>query len=769
MIALLVVAPSALALQIELRAEVAADLRTIRGTLHADEPVTFVDPLAALPEPPDDRTLFRTFPGAPNAGSVTWTAVADAPGTWRFETRLPVRYGDLGVLPRDGAWANGGWYPQPVGERGEARVATWSVDVTLPTGVVGVLNGRVGGGSLMWAGTADRAALAVIVGARVTEVPVRGGVVRFVERDAHERAVTRLLAEVVADAWPLATPPDLTVVENLDLLRLARSAPDMVFLSDRTFRLSPGFLRPYHVGAVRREVAAAGLQGVSASSRGAAFADGWMRDFGAAALTAEIPAPSVRKLLGWFSWNPVIDALLYDGTLPYFADVFDEPFGGPPGLLDVLGGRIPGRAAAVQLDDLRGPGTAAKLSRRLLGGETLAAAADALGVPPELVDGWQRPYREAQDYVVHVDADGARVERTAPEDAPPEVVVVEVDGARKAAWLAGPGPDELALEGEGRPGAVRVDPGGHVRETDLANDRWPVKWTLVVNGGVYNMNPSQHTFDVAADLYFRRRNDSRNLLALSFDHDAQDLLSVSAGWVRWLGPLVDRRTRTHRLTFFAGPSFLDPVFRPTDRGSIAIGGSVGYAWDTRTDENFALSGHRFSVGVGGGFVPQSDDRWASASIAAVKLLSPHPKHVFAFRAKAAVATGDVEHRLLPLGGGSDVRAIPEAAVVGNERLEATIEYRWAPLRNASLPLPLLWVTELHLTPALDAGVLWRGNERHAAVGAAFGGHIMTDLLGAKGSLAGVTVAMPVWADSATIEDTVDAAALQLYIDFSHAF
>ncbi len=761
---LLSFAPAAFALHIELRADVAPDLRVIRGTIRFDEAVTLVDPLAALPEPPDDRTLFRTFPGAPDPGSMTWRPVAGAPGTWRFEARLPVRYGDLGVLPGDGAWANGGWYPQPVGPQGEARVATWDVDVTLPDGVVGVMNGVVGDRRLAWTGDADRAALALIVGGRITTLPARGGTVRFVERrrpfGGRERGVARLLAQAVEDAWPLPTPPDLTIVEDLDLLRLARAAPDMVFLSDRTFRLSPGFLRPYHVGAVRREVAAAALQGHGGASP---FADGWMRDFGAAALTNELKSPSVRKLLGWFSWNPVIDALLYDGTLPYFADVFDEPFGGPPGLLDVLGGRIPGRAAAVQLDDLSGKGTAAALSRAVLAGAPLADAAAALSVPPALVAAWRHPYAEGQDYVVHVDGAGARVERVAPPDAPPEVVVVKVDGERLAPWIAGPGPDERALPGTTRASAVQVDPDGHVRQADLVNDRWPVKWTMVVNGGLYNLNPSQQSFDLAADLYFRRRNDSRNLLVLSVDHDAQDLATVTAGWLRWLGPLVDRRTRTHRLSFFAGPSLLDPAFRPTDRGAVAIGAAAGYAWDTRTDPYFALSGHRLSLSVGGGLVPQSEDRWASASALAVGLVSPHPRHVFAFKAKAGIATGDVEHRLLPLGGGGDVRAIPEAAIVGNQRIDATIEYRWAPLRNASIPIALAWVSEVHLSPAIDAGVAWRGDTRATAVGGALGVHTLLDILGAKGSLVGVTFAAPLWTDG------VETDGLQVYIDFSHAF
>lgn len=746
--------PAAFALAVNIRAEVSADLRVIRGVMTLDERTALVDPLPALPAPPDDRTLFRTFPGAPDTGTVTWSTLDD--GAIRFEARLPVRYGDLGVLPRDGLWANGGWYPQPVGEGGEARVADWDVRVSAPAGAALILGGAVGEGELGWRGTADRAPLAVVPRARVTELPVRGGVVRLVERNASERALHKLLPAIVEEAWPLLEPPDLVVVEDLDLLHLARAGPSTVFLSDRAFRLSPGFLRPYHVDAVRRAVAAAALQG-----RRAAFADGWRRDFGAAALVGALPAPSARKLLGWFSWNPVIDALLYDGTLPYFADIFDEPFGGPAGLYESLGGRIPGRAAAAQVDDLLGEGTADKLTKLLLVGTPWDEALAAFGVPAALADAWRRPYRADQDYRLDVRPDGARVIREAPADAPAEVVRLVVDGEPRAPWLAGPGPAELPIGP--RPTNIQVDPQGHTLQDNLANDRWPVRWTVVVNGGLYNINPSQHSFDLAGDILLRRQNDSRNVLVAGVEHDDQDLVSVDLGWVHWLGPLVDRRTRVHRLSFFAGPSLLDPAFRPTDRGAVALGGSASYTWDTRTDKNFALSGHRLALGVGGGFVPESTDRWASASVLGVVLLSPHPRHVFALKGKAGWASGDVEHRLLPLGGGNDVRAVPAAEVVGNVRIDGTIEYRSAPLRNASIPLPLLWLSDIHVSPGLDVGAAWRGETLHATVGAALGVHVLTDFLGAQSNLTGVTVALPLWTHG------FEASEPQVYIDFAHPF
>jgi hypothetical protein len=107
--------------------------------------------------------------------------------------------------------------------------------------------------------------------------------------------------------------------------------------------------------------------------------------------------------------------------------------------------------------------------------------------------------------------------------------------------------------------------------------------------------------------------------------------------------------------------------------------------------------------------------------------------------------------------------VAQSAVVGNERIDGTFEYRVALLRNASIPLPLLWLSDIHLSPGIDAGVAWRDEERWAAVGASLGLHALADVLGAQPYLAGVTVAAPIWTDG------LAPGAPQVYIDFSHAF
>ena len=119
--------------------------------------------------------------------------------------------------------------------------------------------------------------------------------------------------------------------------------------------------------------------------------------------------------------------------------------------------------------------------------------------------------------------------------------------------------------------------------------------------------------------------------------------------------------------------------------------------------------------------------------------------------------------LLTLGGADDVRGLPSNEGLSNERIMGTAEYRWTLFRHASIPSPLVWISELRLAPALDVGVGWRGDERVAAVGANLGAYVTLDNLGALPALSGATVAVPLWTEG------VEAGAPQFYIEFEHAF
>lgn len=738
---------------VRIRAEVDPDLMTVRGTLDLAEcACTLVDPLPLVPLPVDDRTRVRTFPGQDDPGELTWTAAPDTPGHVRFEARLPRRFGDLGRLPGRGLFGNGGWYPLPVDTRGHPLATRWDVEVVVPPDTVGVLNGQVGTGLVRWEGYADRAALVVLPHAQVTVVPVGGGELTFVEpatRGPRRRTLTAGLVD--AGDWPLRSPPRLTIVEDLDLLHLAVAAPGMVYLSARTFRVSPGLLR-YHAPAVRRAMVEASVP------RGV----GWERAFVGGALTRDLPLPDLRKALGPLAWNPLVDALLHDGTLPFYDAMFDEPFPASPGLFEVANPRLPATVAARQVDLLGGKGTAIALSRGLLEGRSLGDAAGRLEIPAAVVEGWSDPYPGAQDYAVRVHRGRVEVERRAADTASAEVVGVSVDGAAPVPWIAGPGAGRLVVEPARPARRARVDPAGDTRQTDLANDRWPVPWTFTFAGHFYGFSPTQGSFDLVGDVELRRKDDTRNTLLLEGAHHPQDLVGGGVGYARAFGALQDRQHRPHVVSLLLGASVLDPAFGPVDAGVLAVEARVGYRWDTRAGDS-PLRGHRIAAELVGGLVPREDQQWARALVSATELVPLDARQVLAIRAGGGWASGHVAHRLLPLGGSEGVRGVPTSALLANERVTLNVEYRVALFRNLSVPLPLVWLTEVQVSPGLEAGAAWVGEGARGALAATFGVHTVTDAFGVRPVVAGATLAMPITAWR------VEAQTLQVYVDFAQSF
>jgi hypothetical protein len=719
-----------LALAIRIDARTTATGRGLVGTIQADEGVDLADPLASLAVPAGDRERLRTWPVAPSTARLTWRATPGlGANTWTFEAELPERYGATGWTARGGLRADGTWYPRPVDAGGIPLVATWDVTVRAARAETVIVNGAVGTAEARWRGEADRIGLAVTRAPAIEQGRLTGTGLRGRQPAMVTRAVTD---------WPLPSPPRVALVVTEDYQRLATAAPGLVFLSHRAFRVTGGLVA-YHLPAVRRAILAAA----------APLSRDWDRRFVASALLDGAGRPSVRKLLGWAAWNPIVDQLLYDGTLPYYAEIFDEVSEQPPGATG-----MPPRAAVAQLDDLRGPGAAEGLARLMLTGMSREDAASSLALPPAVVAGWGVAWPRGTDYR----ATRRAVERSAPPDAPAEVVIVEVDG-QKRAWEAGPGPSSLPIEaGAGR---VRADPAAHADDADRSNDRWPATWTTVASGWIDDVDLTGRTFSLWADLAFRRRNDTRNVFLLDVAHDARDLAAVGAGWVHALGPLVDRRRRTQRLYLLAGPSVLDPAYRPTPFGSVAVGSTLGWTWDTRDSDTTAMHGHRLGAALGAGFVPGSDERWASAGGGSTLLVPLHQRHVVALRGSAGWASGEVEHRLLSLGGADAVRSLPAGAVVGNERLLAMTEYRWAVLRHGSVPLPLAWLDELQLAPGVEAGTTWLGGEAMTALGARFGVYGIGDLLGARPTLVGL--------DAAWLLAGPRPPTLQVYLDFDHGF
>lgn len=746
-------------IQVRVQARVRPDLRTIVGevALHGPAGVVLQDLLGALPMPADDLWLRRTFPGAPEVGLLRLIPLPQ-PGRTAFTTVLPRRVDASGFVPGQGIYANGLWHPQPV-YAGAAPVVDWQVDLALPAGVVGVLNTAVldnvegrDGAVLSWEGQAERLSLAVVPQGRVQHLELPAGELTLVDRGPARPLRDERLREALEDGWPGPDAPRLVVVETPSWRRLARPGPGLLYLSDRAFRVTDGLWR-FHQAAVRRGLLRAGLP----------VPDPWLRGFLADSLSEQDGPPQTpRKALGWLSWIPQIDSLLYDGNLPYFGEVFDEAWPSDPvadDLLEMVAPQAPGRVVAHRLDHRYGQGTAALIAQPVLSGIPLAAALDAAGVPAQDFD-LLRSVTVGQELRVDVQRQHGehhvQVVREAPDDAPAEPVLIEVDG-RQQAWLAGPGPDRLELTLPYRPRTVVVDPHGDV-DQHAAWDRWPRRWTATVSAFPAELSLSDGRITAFADVVLRRQYDTRWLFDLGVATDPEDLVRADVGVIHYRGPLLNRRTRPLRLWAYAGPALLDPSYRPTDGAAVALGGSLGVAWETRVDGDMPTRGYRLALGGDGGWVPGGGESWGKVQATGTGVVPLGGRLALAGRAEGGLADGGVEHRLLALGGSTGVRGVPVAQVVGDVAVIGNAELRWEALRGASIPLWLAWLSHLQLTGGVDAGLLLEpraevgggggaslpGDTWHQAVGWTAGLGGIADILGARPTYAGLTVGDLLW-------------------------
>jgi hypothetical protein len=117
--------------------------------------------------------------------------------------------------------------------------------------------------------------------------------------------------------------------------------------------------------------------------------------------------------------------------------------------------------------------------------------------------------------------------------------------------------------------------------------------------------------------------------------------------------------------------------------------------------------------------------------------------------------------------------VPAGQVVGSNQAVGMLEWRWAPIRNWSLWLPYLWLTELQVSGGVEGG--WVGGlvqegeisgtgDGALALGWTAGLGIAGDWFGARPGLLTLTFARPVWTAGIT-----EAPQLQVYLRGTQAF
>jgi hypothetical protein len=752
----------AFALDLVVRANLSGDLRTVHGTVEAHDAgetsPRWIDPLARLTVPHDGRTRLWTLPAGPQPAQVAWTR--DEHGAIAFVATLPRRNGDVGWSPDDGLRANGGWYPVPVDADGRPMRARWDVTIVGP-GVI-VLNGAVASpepvlARVRWTGESDRLALAALPEAsayRTTTIlpfpPTEA--LTLVSRGTPPARVLAGLREA-SPAGDQADP--VVVVIGHDDGRLAHAGPGVVYLSRRAFRTWPASRLPrtdgeasgtrrWHVTAVRRARLSAGCT---------TCRDGAARDTLAALATPD--GARTRAALRPHGLGPLVDAVLSDPAIPAWADLRDRPWSREPDLGERLGGMHPAEAVARQLAAL-GPRIAQRVAAALRAGAPLAQAAQDEGVPADLVTAWWSPPAVATLRADRTDA-GTQVRWDAGGAQAATVVPLVVDGTPRP-WVVRGTAATLELPGARR---VRVDPDGIVAQDDRDDDRLPRVWSATVAGGLRSLDLDERTFDVALQATVRHAGSTRRALLVQAGHDARERLSGSVGALYGVGPLTRPNERAWRAAWTGGFAWLDEV--PATQDPVAALGSVSLTRDTLGDRFLPLGGSVLGVSTQAGRTPDGTTSWWQALATAGVVVVLHPRHALAARLRTGIADASEERRTLPLGGPRALRCVAQDAWFGESRATASAEWRIRALRDASLPLGAAWLTEVHVTPGLEAGWGRRDHADVGVIGAMAGVHTSLDLAGLFPVRGGFTMAWPITSRG------IDASRPQLTFEVDHGF
>ncbi len=751
------------------------NLQTIHGEMKVvGDPLRWVDPLEKLPVPTDDMLIRRTFPHSPQQGLAHHTAFNQ--GKASFTTVLPERYGASGMVRGRGIFANGLWHPQPM-QGGEPAVVTWVVRLELPPDTVGVLNGVAGEGQLTWSGEADRLSIAVVPGGRITELDLHVGQVQLVERGPRRDRRAERLTEAVLGAWQGPGAPRFVVVDTPSRRRLTRTGPQTLYLSDRAFRVTGG-LWQFHKPAVQQGILEAGLPVVQP----------WEREIAAAALAAEAdPGLDIHQMLGFWSWIPEIDALLYDGRLPFYSDVFTETWPGDPiadDLAEVLEPTTPGQAVCARLDTRHGEGTCLRLAWELIKGSTLEAAAEAAGVSAAVIESW-RPEPTPQQLVLSVDEQAgiASIERAPTNQtesgrpATTHPLVAEpipfLLGEEQRIWEAPAKDGQLRVPLPAETDRIVVDPERQVLQDSRSDDRWPTRWVPVAAFFPTELSITNRRISAYASIALREQYSTRWVFVGDVGTDPVNLVESSLGAVYAFGPLQDRRSRPFRVWFGGGPALLDPDFRPVEGLGLAFGTYAGVTHDTIVEGIFPISGHTVRVSSNVGLIPGGTPWWGLGT-SATAIRGVGGRLAFAGRVSADLASGDVEHRLLSMGGGGALQGVTPQAVLGEERLLAKTELRWQAVRFASVPGPLVWLSHIQLNAGFEAGRLSADGISclldvpcvWTATGWTGGVVLTGDVLGVRPTLLGATLAGPLTWNAPELAPT---GFPQLYVRLTQAF
>lgn len=701
-------------------------------------------------------------------------ASAIAPLRIRIEgaLRLARRYGTLGFA-RNGSQLGDPWYPllvekgSPAPKRARHRLSFASESPRVLVTEAGVVSGTE---ISFEAEDRTHAAVFALEDAHVVREVVRGVDISFVTKRAPvprpqgspsgdadpfdpdaarkiiasaERAIAfaRTLGMVSSPiTQPRGLASKLVVVEIEERQRLAVPLPGILAVSDRAFRLFPlGEVERFHELGIRRRAFSVALEPHLRAVEDEADLP-WASDLSASLLldlsirAENEPRKSPSDLVGFASFHPAVDQLLYAPQVAFRGEYFSQHDGEDPdrdGAERALNPWPWGRFVLEKLRDRLGPEGLAKAARlHLFEGVSIRKAATiAHGEPLDgFFETWigkrrSLAYRLGDirstkleggfEHVITVERLGDVWIRE------PVTVEVKDEGGRKVRGVW----DEAGASGEVRLrtlhplDSVTIDPEGRLSQDPKLTKVHPKYDDTtshpfrppVFNAFAANLSFSRARPDALIDFSLRRKYDVREGFGLRLSTSARGY-GGGVRYFRGLGSMVDLNSTAATASVGVSALRSDTGFGGSRTPVTEAGINLGVGMDTRRQINDPATGQSLSFGTFIGLDHEDSGKNHLAltlSLRGQRLFWTSVTNVVALTAGASLAKCPaLPHALPTLGSRQLLRGYETDELLGCATSFVSIEDRWSPLRgfywNAA---NLAWLRKLQFVPFAAAGTV----------------------------------------------------------------
>ncbi len=267
---------------------------------------------------------------------------------------------------------------------------------------------------------------------------------------------------------------------------------------------------------------------------------------------------------------------------------------------------------------------------------------------------------------------------------------------------------------------VEIDPRGRLLETDLADNRDPPRYKLVLTNFYLNYDFNTNEPEVLASTTFRRAYGGRNRYTLSAFR-FQDSYGGDFGYTRLFGRLVDRLRLSHGLGFDVGfnrwneddavstdPATGNPVLVPISPELTTASLNATYFTGNQLSLTNPLEGGGSSLSATWGKEIQGGDtNYYLVNQGASWIFRLHPSHLLAFREFIGTSgPDDIPSRVqYSLGGIGGIRGLPASddRFQGRNILLVSGEYRHFLMQHIDLNFWLFRLRDIQGALFSDAG------------------------------------------------------------------